>query len=564
MTRRGANALLALLAFGVLLHAGHALAGPHGAPYDALSDKWLYSLIEFGGAAMLFARAISDPRQRWAWAAIATGMLLWSIGDLLWTVWLDNLEQPPFPSIADAIYFASYASLYFGIIGLGRAGRSSWHDWIDGLIGGLTTAALAAALIFPAVLAATEGSPATVAVTLAYPLLDLLLLCFVVVAVALNRWRADRTWILLGAGLLSTAVADGVYNYQISIGTYAPGTILDSLWPVAVLFVAAAAWQPARVARERDSGHRGAWIPGMFAAGAVALLCYAGTHEVAPLAVALAAAGLGLGVLRTALLMAENRRLLSLATNESLTDGLTGLANRRSLMRDLDEYFAGGAECASHTLALFDLDGFKTYNDTFGHAAGDELLARLADRLTRAVAARASAYRLGGDEFCVLVRGDVEPQDALFETAVEALSADGEHFSVTTSIGSVVMPSEAPSARDALMLADARMYADKGARRGSGRGQVRQVLLQVLSESEPELHRHMSDVARLVLEVSRKMGLPPEQVDVAVRAAELHDVGKVAIPDAILHKPGPLNQEELSFMRKHTLIGERSSRLPAH
>ena len=128
---------------------------------------------------------------------------------------------------------------------------------------------------------------------------------------------------------------------------------------------------------------------------------------------------------------------------------------------------------------------------------------------------------------------------------------------MTTSYGAVEMPADAPTSRDALMLADARMYADKGSRQGTGRGQVREVLLQVLSESEPELHRHMSVVARRVHEVSRELGLPVEQIDVAVRAAELHDVGKVAIPDAILHKPGPLNDEEFSFMRKHTLIGER-------
>ena len=67
----------------------------------------------------------------------------------------------------------------------------------------------------------------------------------------------------------------------------------------------------------------------------------------------------------------------------------------------------------------------------------------------------------------------------------------------------------------------------------------------------------MSHVSRLAHDVSRHMGLPVEQIDVTVRAAELHDVGKIAIPDSILHKPGPLNLEELSFMRKHTLIGER-------
>jgi diguanylate cyclase (GGDEF)-like protein len=555
VSRRAANIVLLILAGGVLLHCGHALFGPDREPYDAIAEDWIYTFVEFAGTALIFARVFSERSLRWPWAAIGVGMLLWSLGDLLWTLWLDNLESPPYPSFVDAVYFASYAGLYVGIIGLSRTRHSSWHEWIDGLIGGLATAAVGIALIFPAVLAATEGSTTTVAVTLAYPLLDVLLLGFVIVAIGVNRWRPDPAWLLLAAGLAVTAVADAIFNYQSSVGTYVAGSLLDSMWPIAVLFIAAAAWRPARPGIPADGGRRSALIPVLFASAALALLCYAGLREVAPLAVVLAAGALCLGVFRAAMLMAENRRLLANATQDALSDGLTGLANRRALVRDLDAYFTSPGAHGAQTLALFDLDGFKSYNDMFGHAAGDELLIRLADSLAEAVASRATAYRLGGDEFCLLIPGEAAQE--LLDAATEALSSSGEHFTVTTSAGAVVMPREAPTARDALMLADARMYADKGTRSGSGRGQVREVLLQVLSETEPELHRHMSHVSRLAHDLSRHMGLPVEQVDVTVRAAELHDVGKIAIPDSILNKPGPLNLEEISFMRKHTLIGER-------
>jgi two-component system, cell cycle response regulator len=79
----------------------------------------------------------------------------------------------------------------------------------------------------------------------------------------------------------------------------------------------------------------------------------------------------------------------------------------------------------------------------------------------------------------------------------------------------------------------------------------------LLGEREPDLHRHMHDVAALARAVGRVMGLDAEDLDVVVRAAELHDIGKVAIPDAILHKPGPLEDDEWAFVHKHTLIGER-------
>ena len=376
MSRRAANRLLFVLAIGVLLHCAHAMFGPDRAPYDTIAEDWIYSLVEFAGAALIFARVATNPARRWPWAAIGTGMLLWSVGDLLWTLWLDKLDAPPYPSVVDAIYFASYAALFCGIFGLSRRTDSSWHDWIDGLIAALTTAAVGVALVFPAVLTATSGSATTVAVTLAYPLLDVLLLGFVIVAIAVNRWRPDPTWMLLAAGLATTALADAIYNYQSSIGTYVAGSTLDSMWPVAVLFVAAAAWRPEQAEVPAERSRRSAGVPVLFAVGAIALLCYAGLAEASPLAVGLAAAGLGLGIFRAAMVMSENRRLLTLATEESLTDGLTGLANRRALVRDLDAYFAPGG-LQTRTLALFDLDGFKTYNDMFGHAAGDELLAGL-------------------------------------------------------------------------------------------------------------------------------------------------------------------------------------------
>ncbi len=559
MSRRTPLLVLGLLTAGVAVHAAHALFGPHDTGTDGIFANWFYLALELGAVALCAARAIAERRERWAWAAIATGMLLWAAGDLAWAVWLDGLSDPPYPSIADALYFASYAGLYVGIVLLLRARVRPWSPqrWIDGLIGGLTTAAIASALIFPAVLHATEGSAAAVAVTLAYPLLDLLLLCFVVVAMALNRWRRERTWMLLGAGLVCMAVADCISTYQEATGAYRAGTILDSLWPLALLLVAAAAWQPVRPARDLGTGHRAAFLPGLFAIAALGLLIYAGLATVDSLAVVLAGSALGLVVARAALLLRENRRLLSAARRESLTDGLTGLANRRALVRALDDYFAGGTPRQAWTLALFDLNGFKSYNDTFGHAAGDDLLCRLASQLDHAVSGRAQCYRLGGDEFCVLVEAPAGPGDAVLADAVAALSATGDRLSVSTSIGSVVMPREAVSAGDALLLADQRMYADKGARSGRSLGQAREVLLQLLNEREPGLLRHMSDVAVLTRNVGLRMGLSAEDLDVAVRAAELHDVGKVAIPDSILHKNAPLDADERRFMRKHTLIGER-------
>jgi diguanylate cyclase (GGDEF)-like protein len=255
-------------------------------------------------------------------------------------------------------------------------------------------------------------------------------------------------------------------------------------------------------------------------------------------------------------LVTENGRLLAASRIEALVDSMTGLPNRRSLRRDLDAAFETRDDGRERALTLLDLDGFKQYNDTFGHPAGDALLTRLGIRLAAAVSGRGTAYRMGGDEFCVLgVVGD-DGGDELVALAAEALSEVGEAFDIGCSHGTARLGGEAVSTEDALRLADQRMYAQKAGRASSGR-QSSDVLLTVLSERSPNLHDHLSNVAELAEAVARRAGLAELEVQWVRIAAELHDVGKVAIPDAILNKPGPLSDDEWAFMRRHTVIGER-------
>jgi diguanylate cyclase (GGDEF)-like protein len=206
-------------------------------------------------------------------------------------------------------------------------------------------------------------------------------------------------------------------------------------------------------------------------------------------------------------------------------------------------------------LLLFDLDGFKNYNDSFGHLAGDALLARLGQALERSVRPYGRAYRLGGDEFCVLAEASARAE--VERLAPAALTEHGDGFAVTTSYGAVVFPGEAASSNEALLIADQRMYADKNSGRATARRQSTDVLLRALAERHPSHEGHLGGVAHLAEAVGRHLGLEGEALDHVRVAAELHDVGKVAIPDAILNKPGPLDDEEWAFMRRHTLIGER-------
>jgi two-component system, cell cycle response regulator len=222
-------------------------------------------------------------------------------------------------------------------------------------------------------------------------------------------------------------------------------------------------------------------------------------------------------------------------------------------MADLERHVARPMDRA--VLLLFDLDGFKNYNDAFGHLAGDALLMRLGHSLDRCVRPHGRAYRLGGDEFCVLA--DAGARTEVERLASAALVEYGDGFAVSSSYGAVAVPEEAAVATEALLIADQRMYAHKNSGRPTARRQSTDVLLRALAERHPGLEGHLGGVAHLAGAVGRHLGLEGEALERVLVAAELHDVGKVAIPDAIINKPGPLDDDEWAFMRRHTLIGER-------
>jgi diguanylate cyclase (GGDEF)-like protein len=260
---------------------------------------------------------------------------------------------------------------------------------------------------------------------------------------------------------------------------------------------------------------------------------------------------------RSGQLARENDELLGLSREEASTDALTGLGNRRALTSDLTHSLAEAKpESPELLLAIFDLNGFKQYNDTFGHAAGDALLARLGSRLVETVAERGGGYRMGGDEFCVLASCLPDAAEALLDDAISALCDSGDGWHIDSSHGAVWVPSEATTASEALHMADERMYANKAGRSSTGR-QIADVLLQVLSEQHNNLEVHGGHVAALSSEVAKRLG----ESDLAVQriwlAATLHDVGKSAIPETVLNKPGPLDTKEWEFMHRHTIIGER-------
>jgi diguanylate cyclase (GGDEF)-like protein len=269
----------------------------------------------------------------------------------------------------------------------------------------------------------------------------------------------------------------------------------------------------------------------------------------------MAAAGLILILLASASLR-MSRRALHLAAH---TDALTGMRNRRQLMVDLDIACARAHRGEQFGLVLFDLDGFKGYNDSFGHGPGDALLRRLGKKLDAAIAELGgTAYRLGGDEFCALAPlARTGPVESVVTVGERALTEEGEGFVIRASSGPALLPAEAGAPSDVLATADLRMYANKQSGRPSAAQQTTDALVRVQQERSPLLGPHVIDVADLAEAIGQRMGLPEHRLAWVRQTAELHDVGKMAIPDDVLNKPGPLTDDEWQLMREHTIIGER-------
>jgi two-component system cell cycle response regulator len=550
----GAILLVAFAAF--VAHTGGALGG------KTLFGTWVYCGVMLGAAASCLTRAALVRRERVAWALIGAGLLLWTGGEIYYEAALSVTGSVPTPSPADAGYLVFYPLTYAGLIVLlrERIGSFPITRWLDGLIAGLAVAALTAALALgPIADASTGGSSLEVATDLAYPIADLTLLALVASAAAFTGWRPGATWSLLGAGLLVLAVSDVTYLLQSAQGSYVEGGLLDAAWPLGALLLAGAAWVPAgRRHQVQARGLRLAAVPVVAALLAIGVLAGERIGAMPAAAEVLALLTLILVVGRLGISLRRSNADLASSEREALSDELTGLANRRALMADLSATVARAPQVGStHLLVMFDLDGFKAYNDAFGHPAGDALLARLAEALRTFAGGRAAAYRLGGDEFCLLAECPPGQVDPLVAGAGAALAEHGEGFLVSASHGSVLIPAEARSREEALRLADTRMYAQKNRGRASAGSQSRDVLMRAQHERRPELHEHVSDVAELARALAAELGMGEEQRDEVFRAAELHDTGKMAIPDAILNKPGPLAPEEWRFMREHTLIGER-------
>ena len=433
------------------------------------------------------AAASGAGRSRRAWALLAGSAGSWAAGQATW-VWYEHLarRELPFPSLADigylgAIPLAAAAMLSFP----GRADRATLRarSLLDGAVIATSLLYTSWALVLGPVFRAGEGSVLEQAIALAYPAGDVVLATIVFVVVASSR-AGGAPVLLLGAGLLSLAVADTSFAYLTQQGTYETGAPSDVGWFAGYLLVAAAAQRPP-TAVVTAVGSR----PGQLHF----LLPYCPLALAVATSVLLQLRGQGGGpflywTFVALVLLIVGRQLVAVLDNQSLNrrlaamvgqlehqafhDGLTGLANR-ALFRERVGHALRRRSQAGVPLALLfiDLDDFKTVNDQLGHAAGDELLVAVAGRLRTCVRDEDTVARLGGDEFAVLLEQActqevaVQVAGRILEATRSPFTLHGRQVQVGASVGVTV--SHATEVDQVLHEADAAMYTAKA--RGKGR-----------------------------------------------------------------------------------------------
>jgi diguanylate cyclase len=471
--RRAVSAAVAISALLLIIYVASFAFAPRGASgYSTVWDFWVGHLCDTAPGVLVVLSLLWRRRQRLGWGFIAAGIVLNLMGNVVYQLWDQNLTPIPNPALSDVPYLLSYGCFALGLGLLPfRSVKSQRSLLLDGLIAGLSSAAVLAASVFEPVLA-VAGSPLQIVVAMAYPLMDLVFFALIVTGLTPQRYRPTWSYVLLFAGGLAMALGDTFYLTQVANDSYRPGTVLEALWTLGIFLFGLAAWAPCEHRRPRRESRNLSVVPVFFGLCALGVLAFAPFHTMPAAASMLAVSALALLVFRT-LRTIRQLRLAGDNHRQARTDDLTGLPNRRAFFERLDAALKE-SDAQPFSVLTIDLDGFKHVNDTLGHQTGDDLLRHVADRFARVMPTDDLLARLGGDEFGGYLSNTTpdraeEVARVLLSVLAQPFALDGLTLKVAASIGMASFPVDGRDRSALVRFSDLAMYHAKQNRLGISR-----------------------------------------------------------------------------------------------
>jgi len=278
----------------------------------------------------------------------------------------------------------------------------------------------------------------------------------------------------------------------------------------------------------------------------------------------------------------ENAQLYDQATIRANTDGLTGLYNHRHFHKCLEQEIARGSRFGSiFSLIMLDVDLFKTYNDTYGHLAGDKVLRKIGDYIKGSIRTVDMAFRYGGEEFTIILP-EAQLNDAYkvaerIRKTIESKMTSSA-MPLTVSLGVANWPSDGLMREEVIACADAALYRAKQTGRNrtclssdilkpetlvtgdklETRPKALSIIYALAATVDAKDHRtygHSKKVSDYAVALSQALGLPQDRIATIRAAGLLHDIGKIAIPDSILNKEEALTEDEWEPIKAHPRLG---------
>lgn len=421
------------------------------------SELLIFNLIPF--FALIVVMVSPKVNDRWVRIGISLAIGSWLIGSIA-SSW-NSFFGFQFPDLLiDAGYLIFYPFTIFGLTRQMRNSRTSKSlEFLDTIIVAFGATTAIGILLIKPVTATFSGNSLDIFLSIFYPLGDLVLFTLVC-SIAISQKISLRN-LLLVSGTLIFAASDLYFLWATAHGTYSFGSLTDDGWLLSIILIAESTWHKGDESNKESKLNAIAVTFALFASILVLVIAILNPNFFTFGSLAPAFVTITLAFARM-LVALNDAKAISSERALARTDELTGLANRRKFLAELEIFRKGEG-----SLLILDLDGFKDINDTFGHDVGDQLLRQVATRFSRALPSSALLARLGGDEFGVLIRGSegIDSALALRATLSYPFTIAANQVKLDVSIGQALNDPDKPS-NELLHRADLAMYEAK--RSGAG------------------------------------------------------------------------------------------------